>query len=43
MIILYSLFTACISKINNAQIDNAKYLDIVIPMYNLIGYNDNCS
>ena len=29
-------FTNCISKINNKDIDNAKYIDIVIPMYNLI-------
>ena len=29
-------FTNCISKINNTDIDNAKYIDIVMPMYNLI-------
>ena len=29
-------FTNCISKIKNTQIDNAEYIDIVIPMYNLI-------
>ena len=29
-------FTDCISEINYAQIDNAKDIDIVIPMYNLI-------
>ena len=29
-------FTNCISKINNTQIDNAQYIDIVMPMYNLI-------
>ena len=34
-------FTNCISEINNTQIDNAKYIDIVIPMYNLIEYSDN--
>ena len=34
-------FTNCISEINNMQIDNAKDIDIVIPMYNLIEYNDN--
>ena len=28
-------FTDCISKINNTQIDNAKYTDVVMPMYNL--------
>ena len=31
-------FTNCISKINNTQIDNAKDIDIVMPMYNLIEY-----
>ena len=29
-------FTDCINKINNTQIVNAKDLDVVIPMYNLI-------
>ena len=37
-----SPFTNCISKINNTQIVNAEYIDIVIPMYNLIEYGDNC-
>ena len=36
-------FTKCISKINNTQIDNAKYIDVVLPMYNLIEYSDNFS
>ena len=36
-------FTCCISKINNADIDNAKYIDIVMSMYNLIEYSDNYS
>ena len=34
-------FTNCISKINNTQIDNAEYIDIVMPIYNLIEYSDN--
>ena len=34
-------FTNCISEINNTQIDNAKDIDIVTPMYNLIEYSDN--
>ena len=34
-------FPYCISEINNTQIDNAKDIDIVIPMYNLIEYSDN--
>ena len=33
-------FTNCISEINNTQIDNAKDIDIVMPMYNLIEYSD---
>ena len=36
-------FTDCISEINNTQIDNAKDLDVVMPMYNLIEYSDNYS
>ena len=36
-------FTNCISKINNKDIDNAKYIDIVMPMYNLIEHSDNYS
>ena len=39
----FAPFTDCISEINNTQVDNAKYIDIVTPMYNLIKYNDNCS
>ena len=31
-------FTDCISKINNNQIGNAKYINVVISMYNLIKY-----
>ena len=38
-----ALFTSCISNINNTQIDNAEYIDIVMPMYNLIEYSDNYS
>ena len=34
-------FTNCISEINNIQIDNAKDIDIVMPVYNLIEYSDN--
>ena len=34
-------FTNCISEINNTQIGNAKDIDIVRPMYNLIEYSDN--
>ena len=38
-----ALFTNCISKINNTQIDNAEYIVIVMPMYNLIEYSGNYS
>ena len=34
-------FINCRSEINNTQIDNAKDIDIVMPMYNLIEYSDN--
>ena len=34
-------FTNCISEINNTQIDNTKYIDAVMAIYNLIEYNDN--
>ena len=34
-------FTNCISEINNTQIDNAKDIDIVMPMYNLTEYSNN--
>ena len=36
-------FTNCGIKINNTQIDNAKDIDIVMPMYNSIEYSDSCS
>ena len=36
-------FTNYKSEINNTQVDNAKDLDIVMPMYNLIKYSDNYS
>ena len=38
-----ALFTNCISKINNTQIDDGECIDIVMPMYNLIEYSDNYS
>ena len=34
-------FTNCISEINNTQVDNAKDIDIVMLMYDLIEYSDN--
>ena len=36
-----ALYTDCINEINNNQIDNAKDIDAVMPMYNLIEYSDN--
>ena len=38
-----SPFTSCISRISNTQIDDAQYIDVVMPMYKLIEYNDNYS
>ena len=38
-----ALFTDCISKINNTHVDNAKDIDIVIPMCPLIKYSSNYS
>ena len=35
-------FTNCISEINNTQIDNCKDIDIVMPLYNLLEYSNNC-
>ena len=34
-------FSDCIIKINNTQVDNAKDLDVVMRMYNLIGCRYN--
>ena len=34
-------FTNCINEMNNTQIDNAKDIDIVMPMYNIIEYSEN--
>ena len=36
-------FTDSISEINNTNIDNAKYIDVVMSMYNLIYYRNNYS
>ena len=33
--------TNCINEINNTQVDNAKDIDIIMSMYNLIEYRDN--
>ena len=34
-------FTDCISEINNKEIDHAKNINVVMPMYNLIEYSSN--
>ena len=35
-----ALFTYCISKINNTQIDNVKDIDVVMDMCNLTEYSE---
>ena len=39
----FAPFIECAWNINNTQIDHAKDLDIVMPMHNLIEFNDNYS
>ena len=34
-------FINCILKTNGVKIDNAEYLDVVMPMYNLLEYSKN--
>ena len=34
-------FTNCVKEINNTQIDNAKDIDMIMPMYSLIEYSEN--
>ena len=36
-------FTNFIGEINNTKVDNAKGIDVVMPMYDLIEYSDNYS
>ena len=38
-----ALFTSCISRRNNIQIDDTQYIDVAMPMYNLIENSDNYS
>ena len=38
-----ALFTDCMREINNAQVGNVKYNDLVMSVFNLIEYNDNYS
>ena len=37
-----TLFINCISEINNAQVDDAHDVDIIMSMYKLIEYSDTC-
>ena len=37
----FVLFTNCISRISNTQVDDADDIDVVMPIYNLIKYSDN--
>ena len=34
-------FTHCLNETNNTQIDNAKNIDVVMPMHDLIEYSIN--
>ena len=36
-------FRKCKTKMNDTFVDEAEFIDIVIPMYNLIEYSDNYS
>ena len=38
-----ALFADCITEINNTQVDDARKTDVVMLMYNLLGYSDACS
>ena len=39
----FAPFIYCISEINNTQIDNAKDVDVVMPIYTLIEFSNNSS
>ena len=38
-----AMFRSCMTKTNNALIDNAEDFDIVMPMYNLLEYSQDYS
>ena len=38
-----ALFTSCISRLNNTQIDETQCIDVLMPMYNSIEHCDNYS
>ena len=39
----FSPFTDCVCEISNTQLENERYIDVVMPMYNLIQYSDDYS
>ena len=39
----WAAFTYCVSEMNNIKVDNAKDIDIVMPMYDLTECSDNYS
>ena len=39
----YALFYSCVSRMTNTQIDDAQYIDVVMPMYNLFEYSNDYS
>ena len=39
----YAPFTKCMNRISNTEIDTARDIDIVMPMYNMVEYSDNYS
>lgn len=39
----FALYTDYIIQMNSTQVDDAKDLDRVMPMYNLLEYSNNCS
>ena len=39
----FAPLNGCITETNNTQVDNAKDLDVVMTMYNLIEHSDNYS
>ena len=36
-------FTRCVTHINDEHVETAENLDIIMPMYNLVEYSDNCA
>ena len=39
----FAPYTDCISETNNTQVDNAKDIDVIMPIYILVEYSDNYS